>query len=125
MCAALKTKRNCSNIRGKGKEYEKYDVWERELKVNIFVSDFAHFTDSSRGELVTLDRKSGTVEWKVEIGSPVVALFRLEGDGIVHTPFTSVSRETLNNLITHFDTSEAQSPEQKKHKEGKGETKLL
>ena len=84
-------------------------------------SDFAHFTDSSRGELVTLDRKSGTVEWKVDIGSPVVALFRLEGDGIVHTPFTSVSKETLNNLITHFDATEHQKPKP----DTKGETKLL
>ena len=39
---------------------------------------------------------------KVEIGSPIVALFRLDGDGIIHTPFTSVSKETLDNLISHF-----------------------
>lgn len=84
---------------------------------SFFLSDFAHFTDSSRGELVTIDRKSGRVDWKIQIGSPIVALFRVEGDGIVHTPFTSVSRETLHNLLEQFD-----SPETKKEV---GETKLF
>ena len=53
---------------------------------------------------MTLDRKSGLVEWKLDkIGSPIVALFRVEGDGIIHTPFTSVSQETLSNLVSQFD----------------------
>ena len=37
--------------------------------------NFAHFTDSSRGELVTLDRQSGKVEWK--LGMLVKFLFVL------------------------------------------------
>ena len=64
-----------------------------------------YFTDSSKGQLVTLDRSAGKVEWKLEIGSPIVALFRVEGDGLVQTPITSVSKETLHNLLDHFDDS--------------------
>mgnify|MGYP001196808457 CR=1 FL=1 len=64
-----------------------------------------YFTDSSKGQLVTLDRAAGKVEWKLEIGSPIVALFRVEGDGLVQTPITSVSKETLHNLLDHFDDS--------------------
>ena len=62
-----------------------------------------YFTDSSKGQLVNLDRASGKVDWQLEIGSPIVALFRLEGDGIVQQQFSSVSKETLTNLLDHFD----------------------
>ena len=80
--------------------------------------DLAHFTDSSTGSLVTLDRKSGVVEWKIQIGSPIVALYRVEGDGIVNVPFTSVSKETLGNLMEQFDLPGSAN-------EIIGETKLL
>jgi len=78
--------------------------------------DLAHFTDSSSGALVTLDRASGAIEWTREIGSPIVALYRLEGEGIVGVPFTSVSRETLTNLMSQFEAPDA--------KDSVGETKL-
>jgi uncharacterized protein YheU (UPF0270 family) len=43
--------------------------------------------------------------------------FRVEGDGIVNIPFTSVSKETLNNLLEQFNAPETNN-------EIIGETKL-
>lgn len=79
--------------------------------------NMAHFTDSSMGYLVTLDRRTGMVQWQVQIGSPIVAMYRVEGDGIVNVPFTSVSKETLNNLLEQFNAPETKN-------EVIGETKL-
>ena len=89
------------------------------LSLTLFhcVSELAHFTDSSTGSLVTLDRKSGVIQWEAKIGSPIVAMYKLEGEGIVSVPFTSVSKETLANLMEQFN-----SPESKN--EIIGETKL-
>lgn len=78
----------------------------------------AHFTDSSQGSLVTLDRRTGMVQWEQQIGSPIVAMFRLEGDGMVNVPFTSVSKETLLNLMDQFNAPESNN-------ELIGETKLF
>ena len=81
---------------------------------------FGHFTDSSTGSLVTLDKKTGAVQWNVRIGSPIVALYLVQGDGIVNVPFTSVSKETLTNLLDKFN--DATGPY---HRDGKmAETKL-
>ena len=44
-------------------------------------------------------------------------LFRVEGEGIVNIPFTSVSKETLNNLLEQFNAPETNN-------EIIGETKL-
>ena len=62
-----------------------------------------HFADSSTGKLVTLDRKSGDVLWKRSIGTPIVAMYKLDGDGIVTIPFTAVSRDTLVGLLEQFN----------------------
>ena len=54
--------------------------------------------------MVTLDKRTGMVDWRIDdIGSPIVALYRLDGDGIISTPMTSVSQETLSKLISHFE----------------------
>ncbi len=79
----------------------------------------AHFTDSSSGNLVTLDSTTGAIQWERQIGSPVVALYRLEDDGIVSVPFTSVSKETMGNLFNQIGGSEPSEA-----REVIGETKL-
>ena len=82
--------------------------------------NLGHFTDSSTGSLVTLDRQTGVVQWNVRIGSPIVALYLVQGDGIVNVPFTSVSKETLTNLLDKFN-----GPAGTYHGDGKmAETKL-
>ena len=95
-------------------EGRKWNISYFDYTSNIPASDaskqhdpsIAYFTDSSTGKLVKLDKLSGQVNWQSEIGSPIVALFRVEGDGIVNSPFTSVSIETLKNLVEHFETNE-------------------
>ena len=62
---------------------------------------FEHYADCSRGSLAALDKKSGEIKWEIEVGSPVVGLYLVEGDGVVNLPVTSVSKETLSNLIGH------------------------
>ena len=66
--------------------------------------DLAHFTDSSTGTLITLDKNSGAVQWETVFSSPVVAMYSLlpESYQLTSVPFTSVSIDTLNNLMTQF-----------------------
>ena len=58
--------------------------------------DLTHFTDSSTGKLVTLDKVTGAVQWEVELRSPVVAMYTLAAESIAAIPFTSVSQVHLN-----------------------------
>lgn len=67
---------------------------------------------------MTLDRNTGKIQWELQIGSPVVAMYRMDGKGIASVPFTSVSKETLNNLMDKFNAAEINN-------EVIGETKLL
>merc|ERR1719167_933601 len=71
--------------------------------------DLAHFTDSSTGSLISLDKNSGSVQWETQFSSPVVAMYQLASDSIASIPFTSVSIETLDNLMQQF-----QSPERRR-----------
>ena len=66
--------------------------------------DMAHFTDSSTGTLISLDKTSGSVQWETQFPSPLVAMYSLQADTqqLASIPFTSVSIETLNNLMTQF-----------------------
>jgi len=79
--------------------------------------DLAHFTDSSTGSLISLDKNTGSVMWETQFSSPVVAMYQLASDSIASIPFTSVSIETLDNLMQQF-----QSPERRSMI---GETKLF
>ena len=79
--------------------------------------DLAHFTDSSSGSLISLDKNSGAVQWETQFNSPVVAMYKLVADSLATIPFTSVSIDTMNNLMTHF-----RSPERR---DMIGETKLF
>jgi serine/threonine-protein kinase/endoribonuclease IRE1 len=98
-----------------------YDTRTKDRKWNITYYDYssslggidmsqdyelAHFTDSSTGRLVTLDRVSGGVLWEAELGSPVVAMYQLAAESIASVPFTSVSQDTLSNLMDQFQDKE-------------------
>ena len=46
---------------------------------------------------------SGAVQWETQFSSPVVAMYSLsDSQQLATIPFTSVSIETLNNLMTQF-----------------------
>lgn len=64
--------------------------------------DLAHFAGSSTGRLITLDKKFGTVQWDINLESPVVAIYALSKDGLISMPFSSVADCALNNLKEKF-----------------------
>ncbi|XP_069685321.1 serine/threonine-protein kinase/endoribonuclease IRE1-like [Periplaneta americana] len=67
--------------------------------------EFVHFTASSTGRTLSLDRRIGTFLWEQNYGSPVIAMYMLEKEGLVSVPFTSVAEETLDHLVTQFTSS--------------------
>ncbi|EFX77192.1 hypothetical protein DAPPUDRAFT_305906 [Daphnia pulex] len=70
--------------------------------------DLAHFTTSSTGKILTLDRHSGDLLWQNDFNSPVVGMYGLIHDisnpydsiGLMPIPFTSLSTDTLQNLAS-------------------------
>ena len=70
---------------------------------SFFSPGFVHLTDSSTGNLLTLDKETGSVLWETPMKSPIVALYLAHNnDNMAKVPFTSVSRETLENLLDQF-----------------------
>ncbi|XP_074099180.1 serine/threonine-protein kinase/endoribonuclease Ire1 isoform X1 [Cotesia typhae] len=66
--------------------------------------DFVHFTTSSTGRVVTLDPRLGAVLWELDLESPVISVYTIDNDNLVSVPFTSVSEDTLNNIIERFNS---------------------
>ena len=60
--------------------------------------DLAHFTASSNGQVVTLDR-FGKILWNIDLNSPVIAVYTISEDGLITIRFTSVSDSTLSLLL--------------------------
>ncbi|XP_057319293.1 serine/threonine-protein kinase/endoribonuclease IRE1 [Microplitis mediator] len=75
--------------------------------VNIEGDDdynFVHFTTSSTGRVVTLDPRFGAVLWELDLESPVISVYTIDNDNLVSVPFTSVSEDTLNNILERFSS---------------------
>ncbi|XP_012256735.2 serine/threonine-protein kinase/endoribonuclease IRE1 [Athalia rosae] len=64
--------------------------------------ELVHFSTSSSGRLVTLDRRLGVALWELDLESPVVAVYTVNDDGLVSVPFTSVADDTLDHLLKRF-----------------------
>ncbi|KMQ92763.1 serine threonine-protein kinase endoribonuclease ire-1, partial [Lasius niger] len=60
--------------------------------------DLLHVTASSTGRVVTLDRRSSRVLWKLDLKSPVIAMYTVTKDGLLTIPFTSVADSFLERL---------------------------
>lgn len=58
-----------------------------------------HFTTSSTGRVVTLNRRLLKVLWELDLGSPVIAVYTVSKDGLTAIPFTSVAEEALDRLL--------------------------
>lgn len=61
--------------------------------------EYLHLTASSSGLTATLDRKHGKFIWQKDLSSPVIAAFLLSKEGLLSVPFTTVSDETLRNVV--------------------------
>ncbi len=59
---------------------------------------FYHFTSSSDGTLVTLDKMSGKFLWQLKLENPIVAMYRYEGDELFKINFVVFGAEALSNL---------------------------
>lgn len=69
--------------------------------------DMVHFASSSTGRLVTMNRRRGHVIWDADLGSPVVAAYVLNSDGLVKAPFTSLANHTLTYLTSELLSNQA------------------
>ncbi|XP_015520215.1 serine/threonine-protein kinase/endoribonuclease IRE1 [Neodiprion pinetum] len=64
--------------------------------------ELIHFSTSSTGRIVTLDRRLGVALWELDLESPVIAAYTVSDDGLVSVPFTSVADGTLDHLLKRF-----------------------
>ena len=58
-----------------------------------------HFTTSSTGRVVTWNRRLAVSLWELDLGSPVIAAYAVNKDGLSRIPFTSVAEEALDKLL--------------------------
>ncbi|XP_022243411.1 serine/threonine-protein kinase/endoribonuclease IRE1-like isoform X1 [Limulus polyphemus] len=89
-----------------------YDSKTREKRWNVTYYDYSahaslemggdyelsHFSSSSTGRILTLERESGNILWDRDYGTPIVAMFLLEQEGLRRLPFQAVSVETLEHM---------------------------
>ena len=64
-----------------------------------------HLTTSSTGRIVTVDKRLRKVLWELDFGSPVIAAYAVNKDGLTTIPFTSVAEEALDNLLEKLITT--------------------
>ncbi|XP_076309470.1 serine/threonine-protein kinase/endoribonuclease Ire1 isoform X2 [Tachypleus tridentatus] len=89
-----------------------YDSKTREKRWNVTYYDYSahatfemggdyelsHFSSSSTGRILTLERETGNILWDQDYGTPIVAMFLLEQEGLRRLPFQAVSIETLEHM---------------------------
>ncbi|XP_072167602.1 serine/threonine-protein kinase/endoribonuclease IRE1-like [Diadema setosum] len=61
--------------------------------------DLRHFSSVVDGQMVTLDKRTGEMLWVSSHSSPVVAMYRLLGEGLHKVPHTAISPHTLDHLL--------------------------
>lgn len=62
--------------------------------------DLVHFTTSSTGRVATVDRRLGRILWKLDLKSPVIAMYIVTKDGLLTVPFTSIADSLLEKFAT-------------------------
>ncbi|XP_064384152.1 serine/threonine-protein kinase/endoribonuclease IRE1-like isoform X2 [Halichondria panicea] len=61
-------------------------------------NDLLHFSSSSDGMMLSLDRLTGKLVWQNAFESPVVAVYAVEGGALRKVPITTTARCTMNRL---------------------------
>lgn len=64
-----------------------------------------HFTSTSSGRVITLDRRRGNLLWDGDLGSPVVGAYLLDPEGLISVPFTSLANHTIIYLQEQLVTN--------------------
>ncbi|XP_077279454.1 serine/threonine-protein kinase/endoribonuclease Ire1 isoform X2 [Temnothorax americanus] len=77
-----------------------HDYSAMQMKSDVMEDyDLVHFTTSSTGRVVTLDRL-GRILWKLDLKSPVIAMYTVTKNGLLMVPFTSIADPLLENVAT-------------------------
>lgn len=64
--------------------------------------EFIHVTSSTSGKIVTMNRKTGGFIWeKLDIKSPIIAIFLLSRDGFLSVPFTTVGDDVIDKVVAY------------------------
>lgn len=75
-----------------------YDYSASEMEPDVMKNyDLFHFTTSSTGRVVTLDR-SGRIVWKLDLKSPVRAIYTITKNGLLTIPFRSIADSSLESF---------------------------
>lgn len=69
--------------------------------------EFIHVTSSTSGKIVTMNRKTGGFLWeRLDIKSPVIAVFLLGRDGFLSVPFTTVADDIIDKVVAYSKNEE-------------------
>ncbi|XP_032242727.1 serine/threonine-protein kinase/endoribonuclease IRE1 [Nematostella vectensis] len=89
-----------------------YDHKTREKRWNATFNDYSthlaqdidygfhHMASSSDGFTVTMESSTGEIQWTRNFGSPVVGVYKFDGDGLHRLKINHIASETLNVLIS-------------------------
>ncbi|XP_076066582.1 serine/threonine-protein kinase/endoribonuclease Ire1 isoform X2 [Oratosquilla oratoria] len=62
--------------------------------------DLVHYTSTGEGSILTVDKKTGSLIWSLNLESPLVAMYLLNYDGaLLSVPLTVVAPQTLGHFI--------------------------
>jgi hypothetical protein len=59
---------------------------------------YYHFSSSSDGTLLTVDKKTGELKWQLKLDHPIVSMYRYENEQLFKINFAIFSLEALTNL---------------------------
>ncbi|XP_012058791.1 PREDICTED: serine/threonine-protein kinase/endoribonuclease IRE1 [Atta cephalotes] len=77
-----------------------YDYSAMQMEPDVIENyDLVHFTTSSTGRVVTLDGL-GKILWKLDLKSPVIAMYTVTKNGLLTIPFTSIADSLLEKFAT-------------------------
>lgn len=68
----------------------------------IYCVEWVHFTSTSSGRLITMDRRRGNLLWDGDLGSPIVGIYILDAQGLITAPFTSLANHTIDYMAREF-----------------------
>ncbi|XP_050691255.1 serine/threonine-protein kinase/endoribonuclease IRE1-like isoform X2 [Eriocheir sinensis] len=65
--------------------------------------DLVHYTSTGEGSILTVDQRTGSLLWTLELPSPLVAMYLLGPDGgLLSVPLTTVAPQTLEHFTREF-----------------------
>lgn len=65
--------------------------------------DLVHYTSTGEGSILTVDQRTGSLLWTLELDSPLVAMYLLGPEGgLLTVPMTTVAPQTLTHFTEEF-----------------------